>query len=128
MAQFPSIKPSQRQFTFGEYPTKTYRALSGAVLRRSFGNRPFNYSLSLSFENVKESVVAAIFDHYHGQQGTLEGFTLPDALFAGLSSTIISRMKAPSSLAWFYAESPSIESVQRDLSTVSIQLVADIAL
>jgi hypothetical protein len=37
MADFPALKPTARSFQLGEYPIKSYRAMSGAVVRRSFG-------------------------------------------------------------------------------------------
>lgn len=131
MAAFPSIKPTERSFTLGEYPTKTYRALSGKVIRRSFGNRPFGATLELVFENVTETVLKQIFDHYHAQQGTSAGFVLPNAVFAGLeaNSTLLAQLKAgtPSGggMQWFYAETPSVESVYRNLSTISVSLICE---
>ena len=52
MADFPALKPTARSFQLGEYPIKSYRAMSGAVVRRSFGNKPFGYTLDLEFANV----------------------------------------------------------------------------
>jgi hypothetical protein len=54
MANFPALKPTARSFQLGQYPVKTYRAMSGAVVRRSFGNKAFGYTLDLQFENVTE--------------------------------------------------------------------------
>lgn len=130
MAIFPSIKPTKRSFSMGEYPVKTYRALSGKVVRRSFGNRPFGATLDLSFENISEDSLALLYDHYHAQQGTTTGFTIPNETLAGLttSSTLGTQLKQGgpySGLSWFYAEVPSIESVYRGLSSVSVKLVAE---
>lgn len=126
MADFPSIKPSARRFTAGEYPVKTYRALSGKTIKRSFGNKPFGHTLELVFENVPEATVKSIIDHYNGQFGQTEGFALPVEVFAGLSSTVRGLIRKPDDTSWFYAETPSIESVYRDISTVSVSLVAEI--
>lgn len=110
----------------GEYPTKIYRALSGKTVRRSFGNRPFGFSLELDYENVPESTVQAIINHYNTQQGQTIGFTVPDEVFAGLSTATISLVKAPVQTLWFYAEAPSIDAVYRNISTVGIKLIADL--
>jgi hypothetical protein len=48
MANFPALKPTARSFQLGQYPVKTYRAMSGAVVRRSFGNKAFGYTLELA--------------------------------------------------------------------------------
>ncbi len=126
MAVFPSIKPSARRFTAGEYPVKTYRALSGKITKRSFGDKPFGHTIELTFENVGEVTVKSIIDHYNGQFGQTEGFALPVEVFAGLSSTVRGLIRNPDETLWFYAETPSVESVYRNISTVSVSLVAEI--
>jgi hypothetical protein len=137
MAAFPTrtrggagrtiIKPTSRSFTFGDYSTKEYRSLSGSVMKRAFGDRAFNYKLQLTFANVNQDVVAAIFDHYHGQGGTLEGFPIPSSLLSGYNDTIISRIQAPERIQWFYEASPEVESTGTTLSTVSLSLVGELA-
>lgn len=126
MATFPSLKPTNRRFAMGEYPVKIYRALSGKTVRRSFGNRPFGFTLELDFENVAESTVQAVINHYNTQQGQTIGFALPDAVFAGLSTATIALIKAPSQTLWFYAEPPAIEAVHRSISNVSVSLIGDL--
>jgi len=142
MARFPSIRPTRRSFTLGEYPTKTYRSLSGKTIRRSFGNRPYGATLDLVFENVKDDVLKQIYDHYHGQRGTVEGFALPDAVWIGLPSGDLRRQLregepflvlraaglgdgSASTMEWVYMESPQVESVQRNLSTITVRLSAE---
>lgn len=110
----------------GEYPTKIYRALSGKTVRRSFGNRPFGFGLELDFENVSESVVQAVINHYNTQQGQTIGFALPYEVFAGLSTGTIDLVRAPADTLWFYNEAPTIEAVYRSVSNVSVKLIADL--
>lgn len=110
----------------GEYPTKIYRALSGKTVRRSFGNRPFGFGLELDYENVSEAVVQAVINHYNTQQGQAIGFALSNEVFAGLSTTTINLIKAPTQTLWFYAEAPTIEAVYRSISNVSVKLIADL--
>lgn len=126
MADFPSLTPTARSFQLGEYPVKTYRALSGATIRRSFGNKPFGYTLDLEFANVPEATVNAICDHYNGQGGGTLGFTVPATVFSGYSSTLQGKVRTPAGIEWLYAEPPSITSSLRDLSTITIKLVGEI--
>jgi len=126
MANFPSLKPTNRQLTTGEYPVKIYRALSGKTIRRSFGNRPFGFNLELEFANVPESTVQAIINHYNTQQGQGIGFALPVEVFAGLSTATINLVRAPAQTLWFYAEAPTIQSVYRNISSVGVKLIADL--
>lgn len=143
MANFPSIKPTRRNFTLGEYPTKIYRSLSGKTIRRSFGNRPYGATLELVFENVNEDTLAAIYNHYHGQLGNSSGFALSDDAMAGLTTggNTTRQLKAgspfivlqslgigsgsASEMLWFYDEAPQVESTYRNLSTISVKLVSE---
>ena len=143
MANFPAVKPTRRSFALGEYPTKTYRSLSGKTVRRSFGNRPYSATLELVFENVSEETMGLIYNHYHGQLGTTTGFALSDEVMAGLSSSgsasrqlkagdpflVLQQLGigsgAANTMNWFYSEAPQIESTYRDLSTVSVKLISE---
>ena len=148
MARFPGrlstgefLKPSRRQFTIGEFPTKTYRSMAGTVSRRSFGNKAYGHTLELEFQNVNQRVVAAVFDHYQEQRGTTIGFLLPETIFAGYENPIFvsksdsktapvtdvtDRMRKPDRCEWFYLESPQIESTTLGLSTISVRLIAEL--
>lgn len=126
MAVFPAIKPTRRSFTFGDYPVKAYRALSGKVVRRSFGSRPYGHGLELSFDGIGDGIVEQLFDHYHAQQGVTIGFTLPEEVFSGMSSALLSKLRSPTSIEWLYAETPSVESIYNGLSNVTIKLTGEL--
>jgi hypothetical protein len=123
---FPSLKPSAREIKLGAFPTKTYRALSGATVKRSFGNRPFGYELQLEFRNIADTITAQILQHYTTNSGGFARFTLPEALFAGMSATLQSYTRNPAGILWEYASPPSVQSVQADISTVQITLVGEL--
>ena len=125
MANFPSIKPTARSFQLGQYPVKTYRAMSGAVVRRSFGNRAFGYTLDLQFENVPEETVNTIIDHYNGQQGGTLEFAIATAVFAGYTVTLQDKVRDTGGISWLYAEPPSVSSVIAGISTVTVKLVGE---
>ena len=126
MADFPALTPTARSFQLGQYPVKTYRAMSGATLRRSFGNRAFGHTLDLQFDNVPEATVNTIIDHYNTQGGSTLGFTLPATVFAGYSTDLRNRAQNPTSIEWLYAEPPSVSSVLRDRSSVTVKLIGEI--
>ena len=126
MADFPALTPTARSFQLGQYPVKTYRAMSGATLRRSFGNRPFGHTLDLQFDNVASGTVNTIIDHYNTQGGGTLGFTLPATVFAGYSADLRDRAQNPTGIEWLYAEPPSVSSVLGDLSSVTVKLIGEI--
>jgi hypothetical protein len=128
MANFPSFKPTARSFALGQYPIKTYRALSGATIRRSFGNKPAGYTLDLEFANVSEATVNDICDHYNNQGGGTLSFVVPAIVFSGYTSTLQGKVRTPAGIEWLYAGPPSINSVIKGISTVTVQLVGEIVL
>jgi hypothetical protein len=133
MADFPSIRPSQRSLTMGELPIKEYRALNGATVRRSFGNQRFAYQLSLTFDNIPETSLSELWDHYHDNQ-TVNGFSLPDDIFGGYGAkyasdrgqNFILRANRMTNIIWRYAEPPQIESVTTSYSTVQLTLIGEL--
>ena len=67
MANFPPVKPTSRSFKPGVYPQKAYRSLNGAVVKRTYGNKPYGATLDLSFDNIPDASAVAIVDHYRTQ-------------------------------------------------------------
>lgn len=126
MATFPAIKPTARNFKLGDYPSRTYRAMSGAIVKRSFGNRATGYTLELEFRNINESDLDRILDHYLGENGTLSGFPLPTAVMAGCDTATSNKVRVPPGIGWFYAEAPDVQSVIKGISTVRVQLIGEL--
>jgi hypothetical protein len=124
--QFPSIKPTTRAFKLGTFPVKTYRALSGATVKRAFGNRPTSYELRLGFDNISDATTAQLLAHYNGSSGGFERFTLPADLFAGMTDTLRGYIQSPASIKWEYAGAPEVESVFIGRSRVSLTLVGEL--
>jgi|688.fasta_scaffold15202_4 hypothetical protein len=122
-----AIRPTSRRFTMGVYPVKAYTSLSGKTVRRSFGNKASGYTLELTFENVDEGVLNTIFDHYHGQYGSTEGFRIPRELFSGYKKdATFDNFRTIPNVQWFYADSPQVESTVLALSTISITFIGDL--
>lgn len=135
MDQFPAktstgdlIRPTERSFSIGEFPTRSYRSLSGAVVKRSFGNRATNYTLDVTFGAVGEQVLIAIYEHYQQQQGVTMPFSLPETIFDGYSSYIEQIMREPEAgtNSWYYAEAPKITSKPNGLSDISVRFMSEI--
>ena len=131
---FPDIKPTTRSFSMGDYPSKTYTSLSGAIFKRAFGNKATGYTMDLTFKNIGDTAelrslsgtVKQILDHYNSVDGTFKKFTLPDRMFAGMNSSLKGVVQAPSNISWRYAEPPRVQSVRDSISTVSVRLVGEI--
>jgi len=125
-AQFPGIKPAERSFRLGQYPVKSYRALSGATVKRAFGNRAYGYELQLSFNNISDAVTSQLIDHYNATSGGFERFTLPAELFVGMSTTLAGKIQSPTQIKWEYTNPPEVRSVISGRSTVTINLAGEL--
>jgi hypothetical protein len=149
--QFPNIVPSSRKFTMGDYPSVTYRSLSGTIFKRSFGNKQTGYSLDLVFKNIGDDsqlkndsgTLQTLMRHYNAVDGTLESFSLPRKVFSGMmklgaknDSTSVATNKdnsikeiiprAGADIKWRYAAPPQVTSVKFGISTVTIKLIGEL--
>lgn len=124
--QFPAIKPTTRAFKLGGFPVKTYRSLSGATVKRAFGNRAYGFELQLGFENITDATTEQLLAHYNGSSGGFERFTLPADLFAGMTDSLRGYIQAPANIRWEYAGAPEVESVFTGRSRVSITLIGEL--
>ena len=133
-SKFPAIRPTTRSFSMGDYPSKTYTSLSGAIFKRAFGNRATGYTMDLTFKNIGDTAelrslsgtVKQILDHYNSVYGTFEKFNLPDRMFAGMNDSLKGVVQAPSNISWRYAEPPKVQSIKSGLSTVTVKLIGEI--
>ena len=124
--QFPGIKPTSRAFKLGSFPVKSYRALSGATVKRAFGNRATGYELQLGYDNISDATTEQLLAHYNASSGGFERFTLPADLFVGMTTTLRDYIQAPTSIKWQYAAPPQVESVFTNRSRVSITLLGEL--
>jgi hypothetical protein len=125
-AQFPGIKPSERSFRLGQFPTKVYRALSGATVKRAFGNRAYGYEMQLTFTNITDTAASQLIDHYNGTSGGFSRFTLPAETFAGMDATLTSKIQSPTQIKWEYTSPPEVRSVYVGRNTVTISLAGEL--
>lgn len=133
-SKFPSMRPTTRKFTMGDYPSKTYTSLSGAIFKRAFGNKATGYTMDLTYKNIGDTAevrplsgtAKQILDHYNSVDGTFDKFSLPDRMFAGMDDSLESLIQAPSNISWRYASPPEVQSVQAGISTVTVKLIGEI--
>ena len=120
---FPSLTPTGRQFTPGDFPNKKFNAQSGAEVRVLYGSRRVNALLSLSYANVTDANAESFLDDYNDQLGTFRTFTLPSEVFEGWSGTT-SKLDAPSGTKWRYDAEPQVQAVRPGISSVTVSLRA----
>ena len=127
--QFPTtLKPTERVYKAGTYPTRVYRSMSGVTAKRSFGNKATGYELQLRYNNIQDTDAATYLKHYHSTAGGFERFTVPTAVKAGMSTTAQTTMMDLSGITWEYAGPPEIQYVLGSICTMSITLVGELSI
>ena len=71
---FPSIVPSTRNFSPGDFPVKTFKSQSGAETRILYGSKRTGMKLALSYRNITDANAELFLDHYHEMKGTYTTF------------------------------------------------------
>lgn len=127
---FPSIRPTSRRYSPGEYPQRQFQAQNGSVTTLRYGNKRSEASLELTFSNISDANAVLILQNYEAVTVADDWvtFTATDAA-AGASTTLgnyFRETEVNSGLHWRYAEPPNIESVRPGLSTVSVKFVGQL--
>ena len=117
---FPSLAPTSRSVTQGQYPVKRFTTISGAGTSRIYGSQPFNASLSLQFDNVPDVVALQIADTFDAAQGSKDVLQLPTTLWYGMDNRLRDRLQRDYS--WRFAEQPQITSGPPGISSISVKL------
>ena len=119
---FPTLRPTGRDFTAGDYPVKSYKAQSGAEVRILYGSERTDMQLRLSYENITDSNAESFLTHYDSVQGTYSTFSLPDAAFTGWSGSGTA-LDVTGNNEWRYQGPPQVASVRPGISTVTVDLI-----
>lgn len=123
---FPNLTPTSREFTLGDIPSTTYRSLSGAVFRRSFGNKPTGHSLKLTFKNIPDDQTAEILKHYNDSDGTFSSFQFDVNTFAAMETALKGLVKGAVDIKWRYSKTPKVTSTFRFRSTVTVDFIGEL--
>jgi len=124
---FPSIKPSSRSYSPGEYPQTDFEAQNGAKTIMRYGKNRVNATLTLGFANIADADAALILANYEDVNSDWDYVTFSSANgTVGVDSTSLSNYfkEYGSGLKWRYSGPPSITSTFKGLSNVSCSFVA----
>ena len=121
MATFPSLTPTTRLYTPGDFPSAIQSSSSGTTTGFRRGNRRINQTLQLTFDNLTETQVNLIRTHYDGQSGSFEIFYLSSSTWNGYTSPPVALV---SDFAWLYANAPTISDGIVSKWNVEIELVS----
>ena len=134
---FPSIKPTSRSYTPGNYPSTNFESLDGTKTHIRYGNKRVNATLTLGFSNITDSQVGLILENYDNVNSDWDyvrfssangtaGIVDPDS--GNFLTKEIAREDGTGltekGLKWRYSGPPSVTSTFKGLSNVSCSFVA----
>jgi|DEB19_MinimDraft_3_1074340.scaffolds.fasta_scaffold06040_3 hypothetical protein len=104
MTTFPTITPSGRTFTPGEYPHTPFTTISGWQTRVRHSNVMLASQVRLTFTEITEASMLSILSHYQGQLGTFDSFDLPSTVWAGATPSHYQL----TNYLWRYIDPPTV--------------------
>lgn len=120
---FPDLKPTSRQFEFGDWPVKTFRSQDGSEVRILYGSQRTGMTLDLSFENISDANADLFFAHYLEVKGSYNTFAITDNTRAGWSGNNTTLGASAWGNAYRYAAPPTITATAPGRSTVQVKLI-----
>ena len=135
---FPSIRPTQRSYSPGTFPSTNFESLDGTKTHIRFGNRRVNATLQLGFLNITDAEAALIVENYEDVNSTWDyvTFTSTDGVSGVSDSKEVTGQTNPASslqslvkeggtgLLWRYSGPPTVTSTFKGRSNVSCSFVA----
>ncbi len=127
--------PTSRSFRTGDWPITTATSQSGVRTKRLFGSLPSGATLSLTYANIPDNTAEDFINSWNSTKGGLDyletstgnGIQSTDLMFSGMSSDMKAEiLSATSGANWTYAAAPQVESVAPNISTVKIELIAEL--
>ena len=126
--------PTSRSFRAGEWPVTTATSQSGVRSKRLWGSLPNSSALRLGYRNIPDDTAKDFIASWNQTKGGLDyletasgnGIQSTDLMFAGMSTAMKAEiLSATAGARWTYASRPEVESVAPNISTVTIELIAE---
>lgn len=117
---FPALRPVERQYTPGRFPTKRFASLSGFVTTRLYGSRANEATLSLKFATT-DAEAASVVTAFMSARGDADYLTIPAQTWEGATGGLSTA--GPAYVRWKFDGPPVVTSVFPGRSEVSVQLV-----
>ena len=133
-AAFPNYEPTSRTYRAGKWPTTTATSQSGVITRRLWANKASGATLNLIYENITDAEAddfMVTFDLTKGNFDYFDNITSGHAMFAGMSASLVTEIldeTVNAGAEWTFRNRPNIQSVIPGISTVTVNLIAELRL
>ena len=118
---YPTLSPSGRNYTPGDWAQKKYKAMSGAEVRIRYGDQRTEARLTLQYRNITDANAALFLADYNENYGTFKAFTLPVEVLAGWSGS--NYVPNTGAMKYRYNSPPQLQAVRPGITNVSVELV-----
>ena len=118
---YPTLSPSGRNYTPGDWAQKKYKAMSGAEVRIRYGDQRTESRLTLQYRNITDANAALFLADYNENYGTFKAFTLPVEVLAGWSGS--NYVPNTGAMKYRYNSPPQLQAVRPGITNVSVELV-----
>lgn len=108
MSIFPTVTPSSRTYSPGDYPNTAHRTYGGGEVRVRHSNAVTGISLRLFFRAITTAEMLEIKAHYRARLGGFESFNIPDELLRGMTTPMDF---TPAGQRWLYAGRPQVVDI-----------------
>ena len=123
---YPTLTPSSRDITIGDYPIKKYNAMDGTEVRILYGSQDTNATMALTYQNITDDLASDFARHFRSTKGTFERFAVAQEVYNGWSGDTTEgpdQTFRGEKARWRYNSPPKITSVRPGVSTVQISLI-----
>ena len=120
---YPTLTPSSRDITIGDYPIKKYNAMDGTEVRILYGSQDTNATMALTYQNITDDLASDFANHFRSTKGTFENFAVAQEVYNGWKGDAPDQTFRGEKGRWRYNSPPKITSVRPGVSTVQISLI-----
>ena len=121
---FPTLTPSSRNFSPGNYQVKTFKSQSGSETRILYGSKRTGMQLALSYKNISDANAELFLDHFDDMKGTYTTFPITtEGAKGGWEGNADALGADASGNAYRYAAPPKVTQVKPGISNVQVNLV-----
>ena len=120
---FPTLTPSKRSFSPGDFPVKKFRAQSGEETRVLYGDKRTGMKMTLTYRNVTDANAELFLDHFHEMKGTYTTFTIQTATKGGWTGEGDAIGAGAWGNAYRYAGPPQLTQIKNGLSNNQVNLI-----
>lgn len=118
---FPTIRPSNRTVSLGNYPVKRQLSPAGTGVSRRYGTAPIDLKQSLEFANITDASTAEIVEAYNQASGFYYTLSFPTIFWSDLESPLLEHLR--DFYTWYFISAPIIRlSSIPGFKNVSVEL------